>query len=525
VAYRNAAAAFIFELSEIRRAGSSVIVRGNETKELLARTVRIERPTERCITVPERRNDIAAAVAESMWVIAGRNDLAFLSQYLPRAADFSDDGGLTWRAGYGPRLRNWEGVDQIAEVLSLLRRDPESRRAVIGLYDPARDFVQKTNDIPCNNWLHFLIRDGRLEMNIVVRSNDVLWGFSGINTFEWSVLHEMMAFWLGVEVGDENFFISSLHLYERHYARADKILDAYPGTTGYDKGWIQSSFSTTWDDFPSVLAEWFAIEADLAATEDVSARIASFPDPLLRQFLQVIELSWAKKRELPEELLSSLVDSLGHSDLGYAATEDLYRNSRDLPNLLPPRDDDFEGLRLGIARLHRSKDESYRDAWKRRGEQISIASNLARKVDRIEAVAAGANPNDESLLDTVVDLYVYCLKYQTYLADQEGSIARELFGENHSVAFSDGPEGFEALLPQQHFGLTGNSTLQVAAQQVVSDFDSLDTYLRAADPLDWQGRVPLLQKLTASALRLLLVDTKIEPVVVAEFIAQWTADT
>jgi len=103
----------------------------------------------------------------------------------------------TWRGAYGPRLRNWFGVDQVAAVFQLLRADHASRRAVINLFDPSRDFAQ-SKDVPCNNWLHFLIRDGHLVLNVVTRSNDIMWGFSGINTFEWSVLHEMMAFWLGV---------------------------------------------------------------------------------------------------------------------------------------------------------------------------------------------------------------------------------------------------------------------------------------------------------------------------------------
>ncbi|PDQ34164.1 MAG: hypothetical protein B5766_13125 [Candidatus Lumbricidophila eiseniae] len=54
--------------------------------------------------------------------------------------------------------------------------------------------------------LHFLVRHGRLSLNVALRSNDVLWGFSGINTFEWSVLQEMMAYWVGVEIGPASFF-------------------------------------------------------------------------------------------------------------------------------------------------------------------------------------------------------------------------------------------------------------------------------------------------------------------------------
>jgi hypothetical protein len=57
--------------------------------------------------------------------------------------------------------------------------------------------------------------------------------------------------------------------------------------------------------------------------------------------------------------------------------------------------------------MHREKDAAYRDAWKKRGEVLSILANIARKVDRLEYVLGGAlATRDESLLDTTVDLFV-----------------------------------------------------------------------------------------------------------------------
>ncbi len=64
-------------------------------------------------------------------------------------------------------------------------------------------------------------------------------------------------------------------------------------------------------------------------------------------------------------------------------------------------------FREAVARLHRAKDAVYRDAWKRRGEVISILANIARKVDRLEYGLDGAPATaGESWLDTAVDLPV-----------------------------------------------------------------------------------------------------------------------
>ncbi|MBV9730769.1 MAG: hypothetical protein JO309_15460 [Pseudonocardiales bacterium] len=107
--------------------------------------------------------------------------------------------------------------------------------------------------------------------------------------------------------------------------------------------------------------------------------------------------------------------------------------------------EEFRGV---VRLLHRTKDAAYRDAWKKRGEVMSIMANIARKVDRLEYTADGAPvAQDESLLDTAVDLLVYSLKYQTYLADQHATVAAMLFdGNGTTPPFSDGPGGFEVAL-------------------------------------------------------------------------------
>src|SRR5678815_3357868 len=77
----------------------------------------------------------------------------------------------------------------------------------------------------CNNWLQFLIRDDKLHLHVTIRSNDAMWGWSGINTFEWSLLHEMVATELAIDVGPVTYFIGNLHLYEPHWNRAMKIVE------------------------------------------------------------------------------------------------------------------------------------------------------------------------------------------------------------------------------------------------------------------------------------------------------------
>ena len=174
-------------------------------------------PLRNLALLPHRRLNPWVTLAEFPWLLAGRNDVAWLAPYLPRASDFSDDG-TTWRAGYGPRMRNWRGleVDQLANVAADLRANPDSRRATLSIWDPAEDWGAY-KDIPCTNWLHFYIRDGKLDLTVAIRSNDLIWGLSAVNVTNFTTLQQVMAACVGVAPGTYTHVASSLHVYDRHW--------------------------------------------------------------------------------------------------------------------------------------------------------------------------------------------------------------------------------------------------------------------------------------------------------------------
>lgn len=192
--------------------------------ELTPALIHVGNPRERCLVIPYRNNNIVQTIAETLWVLGGRNDLKYLSKYLPKADWFSDDGE-TWRGGYGTRLRSWfGGVDQIKKVITVLRGDQFSARGIMVIFDPKEDIDLNLKDVPCNNWIQLSIRDNKLNMYVTLRANDLIWGFSGINFFEWSVLQELVSNWLNVEVGEYYHFTGFLQLYRRHFNRAKLMM-------------------------------------------------------------------------------------------------------------------------------------------------------------------------------------------------------------------------------------------------------------------------------------------------------------
>jgi thymidylate synthase len=440
--YRNASEAMLAKIGQLLLLGGDVVVRGSETRELMHQLVSLDKPMERCIVVPERKNNVFASIAETMWVMAGRNDVAYLSNYLPRAVDFSDDGDV-WRAGYGPRLRQWHGTDQFASVLRTLSTSPSSRRAAISLFDPTLDSADGA-DIPCTNWLHFIVRDGHLALNIAVRSNDIMWGFSGINTFEWSVIQEMMAFWLNAEVGPINYFISSLHLYERHFDRAAQMMSSPPPRSPYADHPARSRFATPFNELDQTFRRWFRLEGAIREGAAIAEEIEDFSDPLFRDFLRMLSAYWDFVRGNEKDAARSLTAVEDRALAIAGADYFAWRTPVKAPAPAHPQAPQITeiDIRRWLKELHRTKSLAYGDSWKRRGEQISIMANIARKVDRLALYNPGASTSDENIIDTAADLLVYTLKYETYLKDRDGESIRS------ALTWSDGTAGFDYIIDQ-----------------------------------------------------------------------------
>jgi hypothetical protein len=180
-----------------------------------------------------------------------------------------------------------------------------------------------------------------------------------------------------------------------------------------------------------LIKRWFEIEGDLRAGCDVTKAIDAFPDPLFRDFLRMLLIRRMHATGAAASEVHRQIAKLHGADHRAAAQEQLFSGSRRPTNELaaetqPGTYDRFAKFITGVVDLHRVKDDAYRDSWKKRGELLGIMANLARKVDRIEAVAAGAKPGDEEQLDTAVDLLVYCAKYETFLADADPQIAHDL---------------------------------------------------------------------------------------------------
>lgn len=174
-------------------------------------------PTRNIVTSPIRKMPMRYAVGELAWYLSGSNRVSDISRFAKKWVEISDDGE-TNNSAYGWRIMSKFGFDQWEHVKNLLKKDPNSRQAVIHIKD-ADD--HPTKDVPCTVYLQFLLRNGELNLSVHMRSNDIWMGVP-YDMFSFCFLQMKMAMELGVEIGQYTHYAGSLHLYERDYQTAKK---------------------------------------------------------------------------------------------------------------------------------------------------------------------------------------------------------------------------------------------------------------------------------------------------------------
>lgn len=180
-------------------------------------TTLYRRPTERVVFWPQRDANPFFHFFEALWMLSGREDVEFPTRFNSRFATYSDDG-VTFNGAYGFRWRAYFGADQLRSIASSLRERPDCRRQVLTMWDPRRDLGSGSKDVPCNTQAYFQ-RDaeGRLDMVVTNRSNDLVWGAYGSNAVHFSMLQEYVAALIGCPVGRYWQVSMNSHLYVDHH--------------------------------------------------------------------------------------------------------------------------------------------------------------------------------------------------------------------------------------------------------------------------------------------------------------------
>jgi thymidylate synthase len=173
----------------------------------------IQNPKQRVLFDSVRNCNPFFHVMEFVWMMAGENDVRWIEQFNNRFRNYADNGTDIIHGAYGHRwIRHFE-INQIVAVADLLRSDKTTRRAVLGMWDPRVDLSQHS-DLPCNTQIMFRVIDDQLDMIVINRSNDLIWGMLGANAVHMTYLHELIAFMSGIKMGLYKVFTNNLHIYK-----------------------------------------------------------------------------------------------------------------------------------------------------------------------------------------------------------------------------------------------------------------------------------------------------------------------
>ena len=177
-------------------------------------------PQWRVLSVPGRNDNPFFHLIEALWMLAGRRDLAPLTPIVSRMTQFSDDGGRTQPGAYGYRWKCHFDHDQIEWAVKRLKADPSDRRTVIAMWDPNIDIDaanKGSRDVPCNTHIYLGIYEGRLNLTVCCRSNDLLWGAHGANAVHFSMFQEYLAAKIGVNLGSMWQVSNNYHIYQNTF--------------------------------------------------------------------------------------------------------------------------------------------------------------------------------------------------------------------------------------------------------------------------------------------------------------------
>lgn len=223
---RNVQSALFFGLELFKRTGETKDSRNGQVVVVPGPvTTHYTRPRERVLFWPQRDANPFFHFFESLWMLAGRNDVAFVSQFAKQMAEYSDDGqmmhgayGYRWRHHFDFEGNSSELPDQLPLIAKRLRDDPNDRRCVLTMWDPISDLNAVSKDLPCNTHIYFSRSiNGELDMTVCCRSNDMIWGGYGANAVHFSVLQEFMAAAIGCGVGNYWHISNNYHAYRTIY--------------------------------------------------------------------------------------------------------------------------------------------------------------------------------------------------------------------------------------------------------------------------------------------------------------------
>ncbi|MEJ2755914.1 MAG: thymidylate synthase, partial [Gammaproteobacteria bacterium] len=180
--------------------------------------------------VTTKRVHLKSMIYELLWFLRGDTNIAYLKEQGVRIwNEWADENGELGPV-YGRQWRSWptadgHGVDQIQQVVDLIRENPDSRRLVVSAWNVGE--LSNMALPPCHLLFQFYVADGRLSCQMYQRSADLFLGVP-FNIASYALLTHLIAHVTGLAVGDFVHTLGDAHLYLNHLEQVDEQLTRQP---------------------------------------------------------------------------------------------------------------------------------------------------------------------------------------------------------------------------------------------------------------------------------------------------------
>jgi len=224
-------------LRSIREQGQLTDSRVGTTRELLGFSATLSNIDSTFLMNSRRKLSPHYACAEFLWYLNSNPNISMISAYAPQYVKFAE-GDRAYGA-YGYRLYsnlwgrdatpccNTNGSSQLDEIVRVLTKSPDSRQAVLTLWE-ANDLVHAVlgdhKDLPCTMSMQFLIRNDKLHLIVTMRSNDAWLGLP-YDVFAFTCIQRIIAMSIGIECGSYTHQAGSEHLYQKNWAAANEAVE------------------------------------------------------------------------------------------------------------------------------------------------------------------------------------------------------------------------------------------------------------------------------------------------------------
>ncbi|HFB2809374.1 TPA: thymidylate synthase [Neisseria gonorrhoeae] len=173
---------------------------------------------------------LRSIIHELLWFLKGGTNIKYLKdnnvsiwdEWADENGDLGPVYGYQWRSWPAPDGRH---IDQIANVVEQIKKNPDSRRLIVSAWNPA--LVDEMALPPCHALFQFYVADGKLSCQLYQRSADIFLGVP-FNIASYALLTMMMAQVCGLEAGEFVHTFGDAHLYRNHFEQAALQLEREP---------------------------------------------------------------------------------------------------------------------------------------------------------------------------------------------------------------------------------------------------------------------------------------------------------